>query len=152
MRAFCIAMAAAFTVIVASQLGLPVSSTHIAVGGVFGVGFLREYIKSSYARALQEIRDHHTDNDPDAVDAFLARFEDADVTTKGDMLRAIKQQAAGNKLLAKRERRGLGQVHRIELVKRTLLLKIAAAWVITVPFAGGLAAMFFFMIRGIMLP
>src|SRR6056297_396931 len=39
-RAFCIAMAAAITVIIASQLGLPVSSTHIAVGGVFGVGFL----------------------------------------------------------------------------------------------------------------
>ncbi|MBW2421771.1 MAG: inorganic phosphate transporter, partial [Deltaproteobacteria bacterium] len=44
MRAFCIAMAAAITVIIASQLGLPVSSTHIAVGGVFGVGFLREYL------------------------------------------------------------------------------------------------------------
>ncbi len=151
-RAFCIAMAAAITVIIASQLGLPVSSTHIAVGGVFGVGFLREYIKSSYARTLQEIRDHHVDNDPDEVDAFLARFEAADVTTKGEMLRQMKQQAAGTKLLAKRERRGLGQVHRIELVKRTLLLKIAAAWVITVPVAGGLAAMFFFMIRGIMLP
>ena len=40
MRAFCIAMAAALTVIVATQLGLPVSSTHIAVGAVFGVGFL----------------------------------------------------------------------------------------------------------------
>lgn len=34
MRAYSIAMSAAFTVIVASQLGLPVSSTHIAVGGV----------------------------------------------------------------------------------------------------------------------
>ena len=41
-RAFCIAVAAAITVLVASQLGLPVSSTHIADGGVFGVGFLRE--------------------------------------------------------------------------------------------------------------
>jgi PiT family inorganic phosphate transporter len=29
--------------LIASGLGLPVSSTHIAVGGVFGVGFLREY-------------------------------------------------------------------------------------------------------------
>ncbi len=44
MRAFSIAMAASITVIIASQLGLPVSSTHIAVGGVFGVGFLREYL------------------------------------------------------------------------------------------------------------
>ena len=38
-------MAAAITVIIASQLGLPVSSTHIAVGGIFGVGFLREYLE-----------------------------------------------------------------------------------------------------------
>jgi PiT family inorganic phosphate transporter len=30
-------------VIIASWLGLPVSSTHIAVGGVFGVGFFREW-------------------------------------------------------------------------------------------------------------
>ena len=93
MRAFCIAMAAAITVIIASQLGLPVSSTHIAVGGVFGVGFLREYIKSSYARMLDEIREHHADNDPEAVEEFLAQFEAADVATKGEMLRNMKAQA-----------------------------------------------------------
>ena len=43
MRAYCVALSAAITVIVASWLGLPVSSTHIAVGGVFGVGFYREW-------------------------------------------------------------------------------------------------------------
>ncbi|MXU66709.1 inorganic phosphate transporter [Rhodobacteraceae bacterium KN286] len=43
MRAYCVALSAAITVIVASWLGLPVSSTHIAVGAVFGVGFYREY-------------------------------------------------------------------------------------------------------------
>lgn len=43
MRAYCVALSAAVTVIVASWLGLPVSSTHIAVGGVFGVGFFREW-------------------------------------------------------------------------------------------------------------
>lgn len=43
MRAFCVALSAAITVLIASGFGLPVSSTHIAVGGVFGVGFLREY-------------------------------------------------------------------------------------------------------------
>ncbi len=88
MRAFCIAMAAAITVIIASQLGLPVSSTHIAVGGVFGVGFLREYIKSSYARMLDEIRDApRRPAIPRAVEEFLAQFEAADVATKGEMLR-----------------------------------------------------------------
>ncbi|MEX2616131.1 MAG: inorganic phosphate transporter [Alphaproteobacteria bacterium] len=43
MRAYCVALSAAITVLIASALGLPVSSTHIAVGAVFGVGFYREY-------------------------------------------------------------------------------------------------------------
>jgi PiT family inorganic phosphate transporter len=43
MRAYCVALSAAITVIVASWLGLPVSSTHIAVGSIFGVGFFREW-------------------------------------------------------------------------------------------------------------
>jgi inorganic phosphate transporter, PiT family len=52
MRAYCVALSAAITVIVASWLGLPVSSTHIAIGGVFGVGFFREwYMRNSKRRA-----------------------------------------------------------------------------------------------------
>ncbi|SLN10116.1 Sulfate permease CysP [Pseudooceanicola marinus] len=43
-RAFCIALAAAVTVLLASSLGLPVSSTHVTIGGVFGVGFYREWV------------------------------------------------------------------------------------------------------------
>lgn len=43
MRAYCVALSAAITVILASWLGLPVSSTHIAVGAIFGVGFFREW-------------------------------------------------------------------------------------------------------------
>ncbi len=46
MRAYCVALAAAITVILASALGLPVSSTHVAIGGVFGVGFLREWLEN----------------------------------------------------------------------------------------------------------
>lgn len=150
-RAFCVAMAAAITVIIASQLGLPVSSTHIAVGGVFGVGFLREYLKVNYARMLGEIRAHHSDDSPEEVDAFLKQFEAANVTAKGEMLRELKRKN-GERLLYKGERKGLGRIHRLELVKRSLLLRIVAAWLITVPVAGILAAMFFFMMRGIMLP
>ena len=37
------ALSAAITVIIASAMGLPVSSTHIAIGAVFGVWFFREY-------------------------------------------------------------------------------------------------------------
>lgn len=63
MRAFCVALAAAITVITASWFGLPVSSTHIAVGGILGVGFLREYqeneaVKEAHqpAETLKELK------------------------------------------------------------------------------------------------
>ena len=42
-RAYCVALSSAITVLIATSFGLPVSSTHIAIGAVFGVGFLREY-------------------------------------------------------------------------------------------------------------
>ena len=56
MRAFCVALSAAITVIIASWLALPVSSTHIAVGGVFGVGFFREWYTANSKRRRQYIR------------------------------------------------------------------------------------------------
>ncbi len=40
-RGFCVDFAAATTVLVASKMGLPVSTTHAAVGGVLGVGLAR---------------------------------------------------------------------------------------------------------------
>jgi PiT family inorganic phosphate transporter len=52
LRAYCVALSAAITVIIASWLGLPVSSTHIAVGGVFGVGFYREWHAERRSRML----------------------------------------------------------------------------------------------------
>ncbi|OOZ40751.1 inorganic phosphate transporter [Solemya pervernicosa gill symbiont] len=155
MRAYCIAMAAAITVIIATQMGLPVSSTHIAVGGVFGVGFLREYIKASYARMVEDIKAHHPDGDQAAIEAFLIDFKDASVDEKGRMLAELKQRAKEQTdpaHLTKRERKDLRKVYRQELVKRSHLLKIAAAWIITVPVSAAIAAMIFFMIRGIMLP
>jgi PiT family inorganic phosphate transporter len=45
-RAYCVALSSAITVLIATTLGLPVSSTHIAIGAIFGVGFLREYIEN----------------------------------------------------------------------------------------------------------
>jgi PiT family inorganic phosphate transporter len=151
MRAFCIAMAAAITVIIASQLGLPVSSTHIAVGGVFGVGFLREYIKSSYSQTIHEIEHHHTGSDRAEVETFMEEFEKGSIEAKRVMLRQLKAHKATAELTSK-ERKALRKIYRTELVKRSALLKIAAAWIITVPAAALMSALFFFMIRGMMIP
>lgn len=63
MRAYCVALSAAITVIMACWLGLPVSSTHIAVGGVFGVGFFREWDaerRLRAARATMPVRPQQT--------------------------------------------------------------------------------------------
>jgi PiT family inorganic phosphate transporter len=153
MRGYCIAMAATITVIIASQLGLPVSSTHIAVGAVFGVGFLREYLKSNYARMVADIKAHHPEGDQAAIDAFLERFSRAAIDDKGVMLRELKAQAKSRldpAHFSKLERKGLRKVYRQELVKRSQLLRIAAAWVITVPASAFMAAIVFFMIRGMM--
>ena len=52
-RAYCVALSAAITVLIATTLGLPVSSTHIAVGAVFGVGFLREFLENPNRRKVR---------------------------------------------------------------------------------------------------
>ncbi len=151
MRAFCIAMAAAVTVIIASQLGLPVSSTHIAVGGVFGIGFLREYIKTNYAVIIHEIEHHYEGRDEAQVKAFLVEFDEASVQQKGLLLQQLKKQTAKAEL-SKGERKLLNKTYRKDLVKRSALTKIAAAWLITVPASALMAALTFFTIRGMMLP
>ncbi len=60
MRAYCVALSAAITVIIASWLGLPVSSTHIAVGAVFGVGFFREYYTKHSKRRRAMVQPRRT--------------------------------------------------------------------------------------------
>ena len=153
MRAYCIAMAATLTVILASQLGLPVSTTHVAVGAVFGVGFLREYLKSQYARMLETIKAHHPEGDQAAIDAFLAKFAKASIDEKGRMLRELKRKSKRSMdpaHFSKLERQSLRKVYRHELVKRSQVLKIVAAWVVTVPASALMAAMLFFTIKGML--
>ncbi|PWV99231.1 PiT family inorganic phosphate transporter [Hoeflea marina] len=74
MRAFCVALSAAITVIVASAFGLPVSSTHIAVGAVFGVGFFREWYTGNSRRRADYVTRHHFDKPDD--DAKARKGED----------------------------------------------------------------------------
>jgi len=150
-RAFCIAMAAAITVLIASQLGLPVSSTHIAVGAVFGVGFLREFIKTSYARMIDDIKKHHAGMDQADVELFLDQFEKATIAEKGRMLKQLKKHSLAVPELSKAERKALRKAYRKELVKRSAVSKIITAWIITVPVSAMMAAILYFTIRGVFL-
>ena len=145
MRAFSIAMAASITVIIASQLGLPVSSTHIAVGAIFGVGFLREYLKSNYDCLLDEIVDHHKSTaDHDSLDTFVTLFESASLRQKGIMIKELKKNGF-KKTVSKKQRKALKKQHKQELVKRSAFVRIIAAWLITVPASAAIAALLFFV-------
>ena len=114
-RGFCVALAAAATVLVASALGMPVSSTHIAVGAVFGVGFLREGFSNQGVRNIAV--------SPEGV--FL----------KTDHLNRTPEEAVAN--FQKRRRRFL--------VRRQHAVSIGAAWVVTVPMAGLMAALIYWV-------
>ncbi len=56
MRAFCVSVSTALTVLVASRFGMPVSTTHTAIGAVFGVGFFREWYMQNARRRLEPAR------------------------------------------------------------------------------------------------
>ncbi|OEY65760.1 inorganic phosphate transporter [Marinobacter sp. X15-166B] len=149
-RAFCIALSAALTVIIASQLGLPVSSTHIALGGVFGVGFLREYLKSNYASQLHTIMENHDEESRASLKPFLDDFRNATVEEMEKLLKWAKKHKK-ELPLSKKERKRLKKIYKEELVKRSHLTRIVAAWVITVPASAAMAAVVFYALRGFMM-
>ncbi|MEQ8246782.1 MAG: anion permease [Alphaproteobacteria bacterium] len=124
-RAFCVALSAAITVLVASALGLPVSSTHIALGAIFGVGFLREIVTNRRRQAL--------------------------VAAPGERAAALTAAADAGIVLTNAELKTLKKDRRRKLVRRHYVFTIAAAWVVTVPAAALLAALFFFTLRGMLL-
>lgn len=145
MRAFCIAMAATLTVILASQLGLPVSSTHIAIGGVFGVGFLREHLKNRYDKMVEEIKLHHIGSEQAVVEKFLQEFSVADPRAKQAMFEQLKERAV-DLHLTKKEYKKVRKAFKSELVQRSALKKIVLAWIITVPASGLMAALIYSLI------
>jgi PiT family inorganic phosphate transporter len=116
-RAYCVALSAAITVLVASAMGLPVSSTHIAIGAVFGVGYLREILTNKGV--------------PNPAVKPRSLF------LKPSQLNGTPEKAILN--YAKREKR--------RLVRRQHVYAIAAAWVVTVPAAAMLAAALYVSMR-----
>jgi PiT family inorganic phosphate transporter len=156
MRAFSVAMAASITVIIASQLGLPVSSTHIAVGGIFGVGFLREYLASTGQVEVIEKKQINIEDEKKVLKAYnseLKTLEDKAGKTKSDYERIVDLYKAIDfeETKIKATKKHIKNVEKVKYVKRDAVKKIIAAWVITVPASAVLSAAIFFMIRGIVL-
>ena len=158
MRAFSIAMAAAITVIIASQLGLPVSSTHIALGGVFGVGFLREYLQDRKEVIRLEDEEKKLHKEESRLEQYRANLQELIDLPEDKKDKKIYKQIGQLYELAEEEERLLEEEARIveklqrkRYVKRDAFRKIIAAWIITVPVAAILSACIYFMIRGMML-
>lgn len=151
-RAFCIALSAAITVIVASQLGMPISSTHVALGAVFGVGFLREWLDQRIGKVAESVLARHQ-GEPDfaEVEAVLWEFRNAPVDEKRRILQALKDMGP-EAVISAAQRKELQKALKRQLVSRTSLLKIVSAWVITLPVSAFLAAIFYFVLRGMLLP
>ncbi|MCW8821754.1 MAG: inorganic phosphate transporter [Sulfurovum sp.] len=140
MRAFSIMMAAAITVVIASQLGLPVSSTHIAVGAIFGVGFLREWLDSKDMNYKQEKLQTELVKQ-DELKSELAQLRTVeDYKRQVELLEALKIQ--------KKKIKSIKRSLRENYVKRGMVKKIVAAWVITVPAAAVLSAIIFYILKG----
>ncbi|RUM66166.1 MAG: inorganic phosphate transporter [Sulfurospirillum sp.] len=156
-RAFSVAMAAAITVIIASQLGLPVSSTHIAVGGVFGVGFLREWIdKNKKVEAVVAQKQELLEKEEKKLKALVSELETLENKSgkkKDDYKRIVKlyQDIDDKESVIKGIKKSIKTKAKQKYVKREALNKIIAAWLITVPAAAIIAALIFFMMRGMLL-
>jgi PiT family inorganic phosphate transporter len=140
MRAFSIMMAAAITVVIASQLGLPVSSTHIAVGAVFGVGFLREWLDSKKMGEKQQ----KLQKEIDKLSTIKVELSETGDNDPAKVLELINAQKAQKKKVKK-----IKKVLRSNYVKRGMVRKIIAAWIITVPAAATLSAIIFFVLKGV---
>jgi PiT family inorganic phosphate transporter len=156
-RAFSIALAAAITVIIASQLGLPVSSTHIALGGVFGVGFLREWIDRTQ-RLEYRIREEkqQIEDLKRQLETYKEELRDLESKTEKshkDYERIVElfDLIAQQEKELKKESKALKRVYKTKYVKRSAVKKIVAAWVVTVPAAAVVSALIFYIIKGMML-
>jgi PiT family inorganic phosphate transporter len=151
LRAFSVALSAAITVIIASALALPVSSTHIALGAIFGIGFLREYLENE-AEKVRIIREHFNDDtEPSLFDTASGEME-----WRHEVLeRALKD------LLPERERISYFETtkkaeaavmnwQRKKLVRRSHLRTIVLAWLITVPATAAIAGVLYHILSAVL--
>ena len=156
MRAFSIAMAASITVIIASQLGLPVSSTHIAVGGVFGVGFLREWLHVNDTQNFIEHEKEHIEDEKKLLRAYKHELENLEKkegkeNTEYERIVELYKLIDEEENKLKKAKKAIKKAEKVKYVKRDAVKKIIAAWIITVPAAAMLAGVLYYTIKGVML-
>ena len=152
-RAFAVALSASVTVILASALGLPVSTTHVAVGAVFGVGFLREYLVNE-ADKVRAIRELFNDNDEPnlfcTARSEMKRWRDTLECLATD--RRFQPRESHYSGLTSRAEALLESWEHKKLVRRSLLGTIVMAWLITVPTTACIAGLVYLALASVQLP
>jgi PiT family inorganic phosphate transporter len=140
LRAFCVVFSAALVVVVASLFGFPVSTTHILVGSIVGVGLLREFVKLNERETLGKIRKCHAAQDQDTLERFLPRFQSATLPRKRVMLEELFR-ARGEVRPTERERDRIHRLYHHQLVRRSLLRRIILFRLLTLPVTALLGAL-----------
>lgn len=114
---FTIELCSSFTVLIASKLGFPISTTHCKVGSVVAVGWIRErLVQSTAAEALD------ASSNPENADAGVTAAAD----NPSPPSKSMDQKAA---------------------VNWKLFMEIGAAWVLTVPISAAFTAFSFWILR-----
>ncbi|MBL0686575.1 MAG: inorganic phosphate transporter [Sulfurospirillum sp.] len=155
-RAYSIAMAASITVIIASGLGLPVSSTHVAIGGIFGVGFLREYLDNTGAKNGVKQNEKNVLAEKDLIKKYVTQLnelEKKENKKKKDyrLIVRLYQIIKDESIVYREAKKQLKSSEKIRYVKRDILKKIVAAWLITVPAAALISALIYYALKGMLL-
>jgi PiT family inorganic phosphate transporter len=136
----------------ATWLGMPISSTHVALGAVFGVGFLREFFDTRMGKVVENVlAQHQGEKDFSMAEQVLIAFRNAPPEDKQCMLNELKKMGP-EAVIDAAQRKVLQRALKRQLVRRASLFKIVSAWIITVPISAFLAALFFLVLRGMLLP
>lgn len=104
------------------------------------------------SRVIENVlHSHRGDTHFAEVALVLHEFRTAPAEDKRRMLAQLDEMGE-EAVITAAQRRQLKKALKRQLVKRSHLLKIVSAWLITVPVSAVLSALFYFALRGMMLP
>jgi PiT family inorganic phosphate transporter len=127
------------------------------LGGVFGVGFLREWLdrtqRLAYRIKEEKEKLEALKNRLDAYRKELETLEAKETKSQTDYERIVYlfETIGDMEKQVKKESKALKNVYKTQYVQRNAVKKIIAAWIITVPAAAVVSALIFYIIKGVML-